>query len=212
MARIDDYKQALEMSKNSLSVKDPALIADCSGALLHESEDGGRSLSLDFLNRRIIISWPGMGISFMDSGEDLPVQQQVLILHYLCGTVSTCEPAGEEALISFQDVPDGRFYMGAFIKRAKDPLLKAFGQDPSRLVALCSNIYDAAGLDYGDHSVIVKALPRVSIALVLWEGDEEFPPDANILFNKDIANILPAEDIAWLSGMVIYPLVGMMRD
>ncbi|MBN2061102.1 MAG: DUF3786 domain-containing protein [Deltaproteobacteria bacterium] len=211
MPKIDDYIQARELSKKELVAKDPARIADSSGALLERTTGEEKSLSLNFLNRHILISWPDMEISYRDSGKGLPIQQQVLIMHYLCGTISSKEPAYDEEWISFQDLPDGRFYMGAFIKRAKDPLLKTFGQNPALLVELCLKVYNAAKLDYGDHSVMIKALPKVSLALVLWEGDDEFPPDANILFNKNISKVLSAEDIAWLSGMVIYPMIGMVK-
>ncbi|MGC1405099.1 MAG: DUF3786 domain-containing protein, partial [Thermodesulfobacteriota bacterium] len=38
---------------------------------------------------------------------------------------------------------------------------------------------------------------------------EEFPPDGNLLFDASISKYLSAEDIAVLSGMVVYPLIGM---
>jgi hypothetical protein len=47
--------------------------------------------------------------------------------------------------------------------------------------------------------------------LIIWKGDDEFPPEGNILFDRNILQILSAEDIAWLSGMVVYPLIGMTR-
>jgi hypothetical protein len=51
----------------------------------------------------------------------------------------------------------------------------------------------------------------IPVVLVLWQGDEEFPPDGNILFDRSISKILPAEDIAWLAGMVVYPLAGIAK-
>lgn len=101
--------------------------------------------------------------------------------------------------------------MDAFVRRAKEPLLKAFGDNPGRMPELASSAYDTSGLDYGDFSVIVKALPLVPVALVLWEGDEEFPPEGNILFDRSISKFLSAEDTAWLAGMVVYPLAGMAK-
>jgi len=51
----------------------------------------------------------------------------------------------------------------------------------------------------------------VPVALILWKGDDEFPPEGTILFDRNISHILSAEDIAWLAGMIIYPLLGMAR-
>jgi hypothetical protein len=132
-----------------------------------------------------------------------------LILHYLNGACVSNGAAITGEWTSFQDVPDGRFYMDAFIKRAKEPLLRTFGNNPRRMVDLATNAFGASPLDYGDFSVVVKALPLAPIALVLWEGDEEFLSEGNILFDKNISMILSAEDIAWLAGMVVYPLIGM---
>ena len=142
----------------------------------------------------------------------MPVQQQVLILHYLQGSMTSQGMSATGEWISFQDVPDGRFYMGAFLKRAKDPLVKTFGPKPDRLTEVSSKAYNASPLDFGDFSVLVHAFPRVPVALVLWEGDDEFPPEGNILFDRSISHILSAEDIAWLAGMVIYPLTGMAKE
>ena len=103
------------------------------------------------------------------------------------------------------------FYLDSFLKRAKDPLLAAFGPRPDRLVELAQEAYGAGPFDSGDHSVVVRALPFVPTALILWEGDDEFPPEGNILFDRNISKFFSAEDIAWLAGMVVYPLVGKAK-
>jgi len=209
MARIDDFRQARDFSKKGLSEKGPDIIADLSGAMVKRDKQVVRALSLKFLNRELNISWPDMEFSYEGSDEEISIQQQVLILHYLNGACVSNGAAITGEWTSFQDVPDGRFYMDAFIKRAKEPLLRTFGNNPRRMVDLATNAFGASPLDYGDFSVVVKALPLAPIALVLWEGDEEFLSEGNILFDKNISMILSAEDIAWLAGMVVYPLIGM---
>ncbi len=54
--------------------------------------------------------------------------------------------------------------------------------------------------------------PFVPVKYILWEGDEEFPPSGNILFDASISNILSPEDVAWLSGMTVYKLIGISRS
>lgn len=207
MARIDDYRQALELGKRAISKKDPDLISLLSGAHLHTDPQGNKKISIQFLNRAVVITWPELGFSIKDSADEVPIQQQILLLHYLDGTGGGSKIS--EDWIAFQDVPDGRFYLDAFLKRAKDPLVKTFGQNPKLMIDAATKIYGAIPYDHGDFSVVVKALPLVPVALILWKGDEEFPPEGNILFDRTISDILSAEDIAWLSGMVVYPLIGM---
>lgn len=211
MPRIDDYRQARGIARKALSTGDPDLISRFSGAVIQKVNDGEKVFTLTFLNRTLLITWPDLEISYKEDREEVPIQQQVLLLHYLNGAVSSRGTPATGKWISFQDVPDGRFYMDAFIKRAKDPLLRTFGSHPERMPELTAQAYGASPLDYGDFSVIVKAFPLVPVALVLWEGDDEFPPDGNILFDRNISGILSAEDIAWLAGMIVYPLMGMAK-
>jgi hypothetical protein len=90
-------------------------------------------------------------------------------------------------------------------------MVQVFGGEPEVLIKLATEAYGAVPSDQGDISVKIMALPRVPVALILWKGDEEFPPEGNILFDRSISHILSAEDIAWLAGMIIYPLIGMAR-
>ena len=209
MPRIDDYNQALDLGIKTLLETDPEFIAGLSGSEFHTESQENQYLSLKFLNKTIHISWPDMKFTSPDSKIEIPIQQKILMLHYLNGTRSGTKVSGE--WIGFQEIPDGRFYLDAFTKRAKIPLVNGFGNNPEQLRKLAAMAYDAKPFDHGDQSVLIQAFPRISLALIIWKGDDEFPPDGNILFDRSISNILSAEDVAWLSGMVVYPLIGMLR-
>ena len=209
MARVDDYRQAFELGQKELTEKDPDLITGFSGAVSHRDKEGKLFFSLNFLNKEIIISWPGLEFSYKRSNEEPPIQQQVLILHYLSGALSSKEVSVKGEWISYQEIPDGKFYLGAFLKRAKNPMVQAFGNRPEMLVKLAMSAYQASPFDHGDFSVRFQALPMVPVALILWKGDDEFQPEGNFLFDRSISGILSAEDTAWLAGMIVYPLIGM---
>ncbi len=57
----------------------------------------------------------------------------------------------------------------------------------------------------------VTPLPYAPMQLIVWEGDEEFPAEANILFDATVGDYLSPEDVAWLAGMVVYRLMGLAR-
>lgn len=211
MPRIDDYKQALKLGKDELAKKNVDLLAASSGAEFRREREGRGTLILSFLNQEVEIAWPDLSFRARGADEPLPIQQEILLLHYLIGA---CRSEGRGAAgewISFQEIPDGRFYMDAFERRAKIPLVRTFGGSPELLSKLATESLGAVPSDQGDYSVVVKALPMVPIALILWRGDEEFPPEGNILFDRSITSYLSAEDVAWLAGMVIYPLIGMAK-
>ena len=209
MARIDDYTNAAALGKKDLAQKDPKQTADLAGASLEMDSEGNTVLALDFLNRAVTVTWPDLTVTFKASGEKIPIQQQILLFHYLTGAKGA-RTTGE--WIAYQEVPDGKFYLDAFLRRAKHPMVQVFGSQPDLLIQLAMEMYEAVILDQGDVSVQVQALPLIPVALILWRGDDEFPPEGTILFDRSISNFFSAEDIAWLAGMIIYPLIGMAKS
>jgi hypothetical protein len=212
MPRIEDYNQALTLARVKLSHRNPHLVARFSGAEMLEESEESPELSLEFLNREVRVSWPELKVLSRDKADEMPIQQQILLLHYLHGAWASegAEPTGE--WISFQEIPDGRFYLDAFHRRAKNPMVQSFGERPDLLVRLAAQLYAAQPSDQGDASVLVRVFPLLAVTLILWKGDDEFPPEGNILFDRNIVDILSAEDVAWLAGMVVYPLIGMAKQ
>ncbi len=56
-------------------------------------------------------------------------------------------------------------------------------------------------LDYGDISLELFPFPRVPIVLMIWSGDEEFPPDSSLLFDSSCVSQL-STDILWSTAMM----------
>jgi hypothetical protein len=212
MPRIEDYNQALTLVTDQLSQRNPDLVARFSGAEMIRDKEGSAALSFPFLNQEMRVSWPELKVFSGSTGDEIPIQQQILLLHYLHGAWASEGPESTGEWISFQEIPDGRFYLDAFHRRAKNPMVQSFGERPDLLVRLAKQVYGAQSSDQGDASVLVQALPLIAVTLILWKGDEEFPPEGNILFDRGIIQIFSAEDIAWLAGMVVYPLIGMAKQ
>jgi len=206
VARVDDYIKAVALGKKELMGKDPKEMAQGTGAVYAEQDRQKGVLSIDFLNRKVDISWPDLDFSYSADKQDVPVQQQVLILHYL-NLTERVDISGE--WIAYQEVPDGKFYLDAFIRRAKNPMVQGFGDNPELLLKLADEVYGGTPMAQGDVAVKIQALPLIPVALILWMGDDEFPPEGTILFDRTVSRLLSAEDIAWLAGMIIYPLLGM---
>lgn len=206
MPRIDDFKNALDLARQAFRGKNPRRIAELSGALF-QSNAQGSFFHLPFLNRDLIVSWPDGAITMPEGTKELSLMEQGLILHYLIQAKGTPLTG---RWITFREIPSGEFYYSAFLKRAKEPLVAAFGADPPRLIEVGARLGGQERKE-GDVSLFFQVLPRIPVCLILWAGDEEFPPDGNILFDANISDYLSAEDVAVLSGVVIYPLVGMTR-
>ena len=208
MARADDYRRALEMTERELRERNPLHFCRLSDALFTGQAGDSAVIKLQFLNRMITITWPDLSFSQDQKGE-VSIKEKIIILHYLNGVKR--EQTGEE-WISYKDIPSARFYLDAFSRRVKQPLMGAFGEQPDRLVSCAKDLYGATASSFGDVSVVIQALPKVPVILALWRGDEEFPPDGAILFDRSIQNFLSAEDISELSSMIVYPLVAKVRS
>lgn len=204
MPRIDDYISARQIAVETLSKKSFNNIAKRSGfETLRDNE-----LKVPFLDRVYRVSFPDFKFeNASDKEREVPIQEQVLILHYLMAERSK-QLTGN--WIAYREIPGASFYFSAFVKRAIDPLKKVFGQNISGLskAAKCIN---GQAIDMGDASFEFKFFPKVPLQLILWEGDDEFPPEANILFDETVGDILSPEDVAWLSGMLVYRLIALSR-
>jgi hypothetical protein len=204
MPRIDDYKNTLEIARGEFKEKDPQRIANNSGAEFRPSL-GRAFFQLPLLNRKLRITWPEGEVIVPEGTRELSLQEQGLVMHYL---IQASGVPLTRTWITFREIPSGEFYFSAFVKRAKDPLVQTFGQKPQRLIEIGEKMGGIQGKE-GDASLYFQVFPRIPIGLVLWAGDEEFPPDGNLLFDASIPHYLSAEDVAVLSGMVVYPLIGL---
>ena len=204
MPRIDDYINARNLAVEKLSQESFEKIAQRSGFEL----PGGNSLHIPFLDRTYRAGYPQFEFTDqVDGQKEVPIQEQVLILHYLMAAEI---PDLSGQWISYREIPGASFYFGAFIKRAVDPLKKVFGQNIAGFSRSAEKL-KARKIENGDAGFEFSVLPAVPLQLILWEGDDEFPAEANILFDKTIGQMLSPEDVAWLAGMVVYRLIALSR-
>ena len=204
MARIDDYKKALEVGKEEISNKNPLHLCRISGGQFIEKANEPNSIQIKFLNRMVTISWPDLIFS-QDSDKEIKIKEKILIVHYLNNAKK--EDLTEE-LIAYQEIPSARFYLSAFNARSRDPFIAAFGENPDKLPVAAQELFAAQMASMGDVSVTIQAFPKVPITLIIWRGDEEFPPNGTILFDSSIKdNLLSAEDISELVSIIVYPLI-----
>lgn len=156
-----------------------------------------------FLNRPLVVEHPSGEIR-AESGGDVPLWEKIITLHYLAHARGH-SPAGQ--LITYSEIPDGKLYHPNFVKRTSGLLLGVYGHNPEALVraGLALGGFERPGL--GDWAVVIPALPRVSFVFIIWKGDEEFPPQINVVFDQSITDYLPAEDITVLANMVAVKLM-----
>lgn len=202
MPRIDDYINARKLAVEKLSGENFQEVADRSGFELSD----GLTLVIPFMDRTYHVNPAQFEFTDQqDSQKEVPIQEQVLLLHYLLAPAMP-ELAGQ--WVSYREIPGASFYYGPFIKRAVDPLKKVFGQNIAGFSRSAARL-NASRIENGDAGFEFRLLPAVPLQLILWEGDDEFPAEANILFDKTVGRILSPEDIAWLASLLVYRLIAL---
>jgi len=162
-----------------------------------------KKIAIEYLNQLYQISIPNVEVLLADSLEDVPIRDRVLILHYLLSAKGT--PMSSK-LISFKELPGGGNYFRTFSKRAIEPLVEHFGEQPHGIIGVTARLGGRKG-DFGDVAVTVNAFSRVPITIVLWQGDEEFPAQGDILFDASISDYLTTYDVTVLCESIIWKLV-----
>ena len=204
MARIDDYKQAKQIAAESLKKIETEEIAQRGGYQLSE----GPAMIVPFLDRKYRIDGETYEFTDIDDeSKDVPIQEQVLILHYLDGELFP-QPSGK--WVAYREIPGATFYDSSFLKRAVVPVKSVFGKNVEGFKK-AAGVLKGAPQDIGDACFDFRPFPKIPMRVTLYEGDDEFEPEANIVFDETIGKMLSAEDIAWMAGMVVYRMMALCR-
>ncbi len=172
-------------------------LARRSGAELIE-QAGGSGLRLNLLGRVVSVTLPGFLVKDHQNGESLPVVTQALVLYYLVTADGT--PL-EGRWVSFADLPDGRFYNQAFQGYTGVEVARHFGDDLQAFENAARKL-GGQKVFYGDAAFAFQALPRVNLAIVYHQGDEDFPASCQILFDASTSHYLPIDVSAILGSML----------
>lgn len=130
----------------------------------------------------------------------------IIILHYLAAKLrSKSLRAQTGTWIDFKELEGGEGYYPAFKKRTIDRVLKKYGSAPKAIFEALKRL-PGESADKESAGIVIHPFKEVSIRITLSEADEEFGPDANILFDKNISDIFCTEDIVVLTEMVVHTL------
>lgn len=124
----------------------------------------------------------------------------ILLLHYLKAKLNGL-PRPEGKWVSFKELPSGESYYPAFRKRAIEPIIRTHGNDPKGIYAALEKV-SGARVQQADAAITIQAFEGVPLLIEIWAGDDEFGPEANLLFDKSIQKIFCTEDIAVLAGFI----------
>ena len=162
-----------------------------------------RLMSVDYR-----ITWPKFSIA-----SDVPdglalgnLPAQMLIIRYL---LEGKKAMGTGNFLPYREMPWGEVYLKPFTGRCLNRAAFTFG---TRLEAFRAAI-EASGaipLNKGDAACQMEIMPGYDVRLIVWEGDDEFPPSAQLLYSANFESGFSAEDRVVAGDLLINALKAKM--
>ncbi|MCL2197157.1 MAG: DUF3786 domain-containing protein [Treponema sp.] len=184
------YDDAIDLASQRLSQLKPEDVCEACGARYENGE-----YILPWLNKERSLS-------------SASVTQKILWLHYLTANGAK-KMSGQ--LIAYREVAPALFYEPNFYKRAVKPLVGCFEKETKKLIEIGTALGGQIA-SHGDASVTINALPYLPLTFIIWKGDDEFPSDGNILFDKTAKTWFAPEDLAVLASAAVYDLIGIYKE
>jgi hypothetical protein len=186
---------------------DPLILAKRTGATWQPDGPQKGAFHLQYWGQDISLSYPEFESHYQDNDQELEAINQALLAYYFTLADGTPESGH---WISFSELPDGTFYTRAFLGYTGNELKKTFVNDSQgyREVALSLGGRQLVGQTLlGDEAIGFSVLPRVSLLVVCWLGDEDFLPSYRILFDANVCHQLSTDACAVLGGELTRRLI-----
>ena len=193
------WETAADLAIEHLRAADLAERCRCAGACLRR---GDGAIELPFFAQKCYVHPPEFEVAI--GGEVVSPCDRVLVLRYLAAAPD--RPLSGQWM-AFNEAPGGDLYLPTFRARSSIRLERAFGTHPERLVGAAASL-GGSPTEHGDVSAAVPVFPRLPVLVVLWRGDEEFTPSANLLFDRTATGYLSTEDMVVTASLVAHGLCG----
>ncbi|MDH4163921.1 MAG: DUF3786 domain-containing protein [Nitrospirota bacterium] len=167
--------------------------------LLGESNPLKR-LSVRFLSHEYLVDLDTRSIVNPSTGASAEDGLGLLILHYLARRASGLPPQ-TGAWLSLSELSVATGFDNAFKKQAIAVLVDKYGCDPQGIYRVLERA-PGRKLVQADAAIVVEVFEGVPALIELWTADDEFGPDANLLFDRNVTGIFCSEDIIVLAEAV----------
>lgn len=151
--------------------------------------DGG-AFQVTLLGRGFSITYPGCEFSAKDGGALPPLPTRTFLLRYL---LESKQVAFGGAWKTFREMPWGEMYIKPYTGRVLTRAAFTFGTRVAAFKAAAEKM-GAVPLKHGDAGYQFDLIGPYRMQIMVWEGDDEFPPNAQVLYSDNFAEGFAAED------------------
>ena len=150
----------------------------------------GREFTVRLLGRDYAIAHPDYAIRALEVGAIPPLPAQTFLLRYL---LESKDVAWNGAWKTFREMPWGEMYIKPYTGRVLTRAAFTFGTRVAAFRAAAEKM-GALPLPNGDAGYQFDFAGGYRMRILVWEGDDEFPPNAQVLYSDNFAEGFAAED------------------
>ena len=166
----------------------------------------GKEFYVNLLGREYAISHPVYAIRSVDGGALPPLPTQTFLLRYL---LESKQVNWNGEWKTFREMPWGEMYIKPYTGRVLTRAAFTFGTRVAAFRAACEKM-GAEPVNHGDAGFLFDLIGDFKMQILVWEGDEEFPPNAQILYTDNFAEGFAAEDRVVAGDILISVIKGNM--
>ncbi len=150
----------------------------------------GKEFYVNLLGREYAISHPDCVIRATDGGALPHLPTRTFLLRYL---LESREVMAMGQWKTFREMPWGEMYIKPYTGRVLTRAAFTFG---TRVAAFrkAAEKLGATPVAHGDAGFEFSLMGPYKMRILVWEGDEEFPPSAQVLYTDNFAEGFAAED------------------
>ncbi len=149
------------------------------------AEYDGSAFYVTLLGKRYRVSYPDAAVT-----PEAPLPVQTFLLRYL---LEAKKVAWNGGFLTFREMPWGELYIKPYTGRVLTRAAFTFGTRVEAFRAAAEKLGGLA-LKNGDAGFEFDFLPGYRMRILVWAGDEEFPPNAQVLYSDNFAGGFAAED------------------
>lgn len=166
----------------------------------------GKEFYVNLTGREYAISHPEYAIRATDGGTVPPLPTQTFLLRYLLESRDLAWTGGWK---TFREMPWGEMYIQPYTGRVLTRAAFSFGTRLAKFKAACEKM-GALPLKHGDAGYQFDLIGSYQMQIIVWEGDDEFPPNAQVLYSDNFADGFAAEDRVVAGDILISAIKGFM--
>ena len=137
-------------------------------------------------------------VHLKDDTEVTDTSLSLFIVHYL---LTSQERPIRKEWISVKDISGGATFFRGPHAIPGHLIQNRYKDDVAAFSDACEQL-SGTPLSMADAAYSFRIAPRIPVAVLLWRGDEEFPAEAKLLFDKSIGDHL-APDIIFALAVVV---------